>query len=68
MFGTITSLWPIKNFGFLRDDAGVDRFFHRSGVTPPGRLEELRVGDLVECDPDEHAVKGPRATNVRLSR
>jgi hypothetical protein len=35
---------------------------------PPGRLEDLRIGDLVECEPEAHAVKGPRATSVRLSR
>src|SRR5207247_3335348 len=43
--GTIARLLIDKGFGFIRDEGGIEHFFHRSSVR--GRSEERRVGK--EC-------------------
>ncbi len=62
--GTIARLLIDKGFGFVRDDRGIEYFFHRSGV-PGGTFEFLRQGQRVEFAVEE-STKGPRATDVRL--
>lgn len=63
MVGTIRTLRVDKGFGFIKDQAGKDYFFHQSAVQGE-RLEDLREGDSVEFDLG-HGEKGPRAENVR---
>ena len=47
MTGTIARLQLEKGFGFIKDNAGQDYFFHRSAVVGEG-MENLREGDSVE--------------------
>ena len=63
MTGSIRTLLVEKGFGFIKDEAGKDYFFHRSAVYGEG-LENLKEGDGVEFDLGE-GPKGPRAENVR---
>ena len=60
--GTIKRLVRHSGFGFIRDDAGQEWFFHRSAVQ--GSFEHLNEGQRVSFD-EEPSVKGPRADNVR---
>lgn len=61
--GTIRTLRVEKGFGFIKDQAGKDYFFHQSAVQGE-RLEDLREGDSVEFEIGQ-GEKGPRAENVR---
>jgi cold shock protein len=63
MTGTIRTVRVDKGFGFIKDAAGKEYFFHRSAVYGEG-LEDLREGDSVEFEGNEGA-KGLRAENVR---
>jgi CspA family cold shock protein len=60
--GTIKRLVRDRGFGFIRDDAGQEWFFHRSSVE--GSFEQLTEGQRVNFD-EEPSAKGPRAGNVR---
>jgi CspA family cold shock protein len=60
--GAIKRLVRDRGFGFIRDDAGQEWFFHRSSVQ--GSFDELREGQRVNFD-EEPSAKGPRAGNVR---
>ena len=60
--GTIVRLMT-QGFGFISDEAGVEHFFHRSGVQD-GMFESLREGQRVEFSVEE-STKGPRAGDVR---
>src|SRR5690606_28593868 len=62
--GTIARLLIDKGFGFIRDEGGVEHFFHRSAVRG-AVFELLREGQRVEFQPEESG-KGPRAGDVRL--
>ena len=62
--GTIARLLIDKGFGFIRDESGVEHFFHRSAVRG-AVFELLREGQRVEFVPEESA-KGPRAGDIRL--
>src|SRR4026207_1456918 len=62
--GTIARLLIDKGFGFIRDEAGVEHFFHRSSVRSTV-FELLREGQRVEFTPED-SQKGPRAGDVRL--
>jgi CspA family cold shock protein len=62
--GTIARLLIDKGFGFIRDEGGVEHFFHRSAVRG-AVFELLREGQRVEFVPEESA-KGPRAGDIRL--
>lgn len=62
--GTIARLLIDKGFGFIRDDTGVEHFFHRSAVRG-AVFELLREGQNVEFQ-NEDSPKGPRAADVRL--
>ena len=61
--GKIRTLRVDKGFGFIKDEAGKEYFFHQSAVYGEG-LEDLREGDSVEFDVGQ-GPKGPRAENVR---
>lgn len=60
--GTIKRLVRDRGFGFIRDTAGQEWFFHRSAVQ--GSFDQLTEGQRVNFD-EEPSAKGPRATNVR---
>ena len=61
--GTIARLLIDKGFGFIRDESGIEHFFHRSSVR--GSLFELlREGQRVDFT-QEDSGKGPRAGDVR---
>ena len=62
--GTIARLLTDKGFGFIRDESGVEHFFHRSSVRG-AIFELLREGQRVEFEPEDTG-KGPRAGNVRV--
>jgi cold shock protein len=63
MTGTIKTLRAEKGFGFIRDSAGKEFFFHQSAIYGEG-IDNLREGDSVEFEIGE-GPKGPRAENVR---
>ena len=42
--GTIARLLIDKGFGFIRDESGVEHFFHRSGREPVSRDIDYIVG------------------------
>ena len=62
--GTIVRLLTDKGFGFISDEAGVEHFFHQSGVQV-GVFESLQEGQRVEFTVEE-STKGPRAGDVRV--
>lgn len=63
--GSIKRLAREKGFGFIRDDAGQEWFFHRSSVQGAS-FEDLEEGQRVSFD-EEQSAKGPRAGNVRAA-
>ena len=65
MTGTIARLLIDKGFGFIRDESGVEHFFHRSSVRRGAVFELLREGQRVEFSPED-STKGPLAGDVRL--
>ena len=60
--GTIARLLIDKGFGFIRDEGGIEHFFHRSSVQ--GSFDQLNEGQRVSFE-EEPSAKGPRAGNVR---
>jgi CspA family cold shock protein len=64
MNGTIARLLIDKGFGFIRDEDGIEHFFHRSAVRG-SVFELLREGQKVDFTIEE-SQKGPRAGEVRL--
>src|SRR3954467_12513913 len=62
--GTIARLLIDKGFGFIRDESGVEHFFHRSAVRQTV-FELLREGQRVEFVVEE-SPKGPRPADVKL--
>ena len=62
--GTIARLLIDKGFGFIRDEGGIEHFFHRSAVRG-AVFELLREGQRVEFQVEE-STKGPRAADIRL--
>ena len=62
--GTIARLLIDKGFGFIRDEGGIENFFHRSAVRG-AVFELLREGQRVDFTIEE-SQKGPRAGEVRL--
>ena len=63
--GTIARLLIDKGFGFIRDEGGLEHFFHRSAIRG-AVFELLREGQRVEFTVEDSA-KGPRAGDVRLT-
>jgi cold shock CspA family protein len=49
MTGKIRTLRVDKGFGFIKDDAGKEYFFHQSAVYGEG-INDLREGDSVEFE------------------
>jgi CspA family cold shock protein len=64
MTGTIKTLRADKGFGFIRDSAGKEVFFHASAIYGEG-IDNLREGDGVEFELGEAGAKGLRAASVR---
>ena len=62
MTGTIRTIRADKGFGFIKDDAGKEYFFHQSAIYGEG-INDLREGDSVEFDVVQ-GNKGPAAENV----
>lgn len=62
MIGTVSSVVPERGFAFAKT-AGVAYFIHRTACAG-FRLDDLRIGDLVQFD-EQPSDRGPRATNVR---
>jgi cold shock protein len=62
--GTIKTLRADKGFGFIRDGAGKEYFFHQTAIQGEG-IDNLREGDSVEFELGQAGPKGPRAENVR---
>ena len=62
--GTIARLLIDKGIGFIRDEGGIEHFFHRSAVRG-AVFELLREGQRVDFTIEE-SQKGPRAGEVRL--
>ena len=62
--GTIARLLIDKGFGFIRDEGGIEHFFHRSSVRG-AVFELLREGQRVEFD-SAQGRKGIEAQNVRV--
>jgi len=72
MNGTIKSLpqdhttGERRGYGFIRDDAGGNWFFHKRAIQAFGpAFADLQEGDPVTFTPIEHP-KGPRAIEVRI--
>ena len=63
MTGTIRTLRTDKGFGFVKDTAGNDYFFHQSAIYGEG-IADLREGYSVEFEVGQ-GPKGPRAESVR---
>ena len=63
-YGYVARLLIDKGFGFIRDETGIEHFFHRSSVRGP-MFELLREGQRVEFQIEDSA-KGTRAGDVRL--
>ena len=61
--GTVKRLIADKKFGFLKDEAGTEYFFHQSALRGVG-FEELAEGDKVMFLPSQ-GPKGPRADSVQ---
>ncbi len=64
MKGKVERVIADKGFGFLRDEAGTERFFHHSQVRNAD-WAAVKVGDQVQFDPDK-GPKGDRAINVHV--
>ena len=62
--GIIARLLLDKGFGFIRDERGLEHFFHRGSVRG-AVFELLREGQRVEFTPEE-SQKGLRAGDVRV--
>lgn len=63
MRGQVVRKVEDKGFGFIRDEAGIERFFHRSAVRGCS-FDQLRQGAQVLFTPED-GQKGPRAEEVR---
>ena len=63
MIGTIRTVRVDKGFGFIKDEAGRDYFFHQSAIYGEG-IADLREGDGVEFEVTD-SPKGLRAVDVK---
>ena len=63
MTGTIRTLRVDKGFGFIKDSAGKEYFFHQTAIFGEG-INDFREGDSVEFEVVD-GPKGPRAEKVR---
>src|SRR5687767_6703008 len=65
MTGKVKRVLADKGFGFITDEKGVDRFFHKDQTL--ANFTALSEGDAVRFTPIENPKKGPRAENVDLA-
>ena len=61
--GTIARLLIDKGFGFIRDEGGIEHFFHRSSVRG-AVFELLREGQRVEFTPEDSGRAPRRGTSA----
>ncbi|MGE3274725.1 MAG: hypothetical protein AB7O67_06405 [Vicinamibacterales bacterium] len=66
LYGNITRLVPEHGFGFLKDDAGMDWFFLRSGVRE-GVFESIWPDERVGFR-GEWTSSGPRAVDIHFEQ
>ena len=66
MRGRIKKLVRDRGFGFINADDGKEIFFHHTAVRELD-FDNLREGKKIEFGV-ERGDKGPRATNVRVTR
>ncbi len=64
--GTVKTLIRDRGFGFISAEDGREIFFHRTGLVSAD-FDSLQEGDKVEFEV-EKGPKGPRATNINVSR
>ena len=64
MTGTIRTLRLDKGFGFIKDNAGKEYFFHSSGLKTLA-FDEVNLKDAVEFEPTK-SPKGPRAESIEV--
>jgi cold shock CspA family protein len=62
----IVRMFPEGGYGFLQDEEGTERYFHKNSVLPPTTFEELGVGTEVRFTP-ESGDEGPQASSVALA-
>lgn len=63
--GKIKKILTDKGFGFITDENGVDRFFHKDECL--ANFEGLAAGDSVTFVAQENPKKGPRAAAVDIT-
>jgi cold shock protein len=66
MQGTIQRIRAERGFGFLRDAAGAEVFFHHSALPSPDHFATLAVGMTVEFEA-EMGPKGLRAAKITVT-
>lgn len=64
MTGRIDRLMIDKGFGFIKNEGGVDFFFHRTALKNI-RFEDLKQGQFVDFEESETS-KGLRAEDVYI--
>ncbi len=65
MKGRITTIKRSKGFGFIRDEAGVDRFFHANACETP--FDQVQEGLDVTFEPYDEPGRGQRARRVKVN-
>lgn len=65
MKGRITTIKRAKGFGFIRDEAGVDRFFHANACDTP--FDQLQEGLEVTHEPYTDPERGARSRRVKVA-
>lgn len=63
--GKIKKILTDKGFGFITDENGIDRFFHKDECL--ANFEGLAEGDPVTFIAQENPKKGPRAQAVDIA-
>ena len=63
--GTIASLVPERDHGFIAASDGREIYFHRNSVSD-GQFDALEVGQEVRFSSEVTGDKGPQATFVRV--
>jgi CspA family cold shock protein len=67
VLGKIARVFPLKGFGFLKDENGEEYFFHRSEVLSGGPFDDLQEGWRVQFVKGQ-GPKGLRASEVTVQR
>lgn len=60
--GRVAEIFPDKDYGFIRTDAGTQLYFHRQSLMG-GRFEQLKPGDAVHFE-ESAGDTGPAAAKV----